>query len=704
MKHMISLLITLLLAPLAALNAAEPLAKAKPTPNPQLAAIEDVAGLPRVMLIGDSVSMGYTLPTRELLKGKANVHRPPRNCSSTGNGLNYLKSWLGDKKWDVIHFNFGLHDAKLPPEGVRHAPPEVYEKNLREFVKQMKATGAKLIFATTTPVPNGGNLRPTRRFGSVDQYNAVALKVMKEMDVAIDDLNAAIAPYVATKQRANDVHFSDEGSALLAKSVAASIVTALGLPVQQPAANAPARRSNVIFILADDQGWGDAGYLGHPYARTPNLDRLAADGTVIRNFYVNGPVCSPSRVGFMTGQYPARLGFHHITSKPDVNKQRQVPDWLNPDVMTIADVFKQAGYTTAHFGKWHLGKFGDSPSPSAYGFDYAAVHSGPGEQLRNKQEVSNEDPFLMTQLCFDRAIAFLREQKDAPFFLNVWSTLPHAPLRPSPAQRGAYREVNPDTKAFGKWMGDYIEAAKSPAEQMKTYLAAIAEVDRQVGRLREALAELKLGENTILVFSSDNGPEDYHIGNASNAGLGSPSSLRGRKRSLYEGGIRVPFIAAWPGKIPAGRVDNETVMSGADLMPTLAALTGIRCEAPAIDGEDLSSAMRGQPGVRQRPLHWEWFFEVVGHPAYFAPPLAVRDGPWKFYCDYAGKNAQLFDVTRDPSELAELSAQHPDVVNRLRTSALDWVKSLPPAELRNAVANGADRLKLLDIRESRKQQ
>lgn len=692
----LTLLTTLLLAPLAALSV-DPSSKAKPAPDPALAPIKDVAGLPRVLLIGDSVSIGYTLPTRELLKGKANVRRPPTNCSSTGHGLNYLKSWLGDEKWDVIHFNFGLHDAKLPPEGVRHAPPDVYEKNLRELVKQMQATGAKLIFATTTPVPNGGNLSPTRRFGNVDEYNAVAKKVMAENGVGINDLNAAIAPHVAKLQRPNDVHFTDEGSALLAKQVAKAIEVELGDGRQA------ARRPNVVFILADDQGWGDAAYNGHPYARTPNLDRLAAEGTVINNFYVNGPVCSPSRAAFMTGLYPARLGFHHITSKPDVNKQRQVPDWLNPDVMTIADVFKQAGYVTAHFGKWHLGKFGDSPAPPAYGFDSAAVHSGPGEQLRNRQEVSNEDPFLMTQLCFDRAIAFVHEHPDKPFYLNVWSSLPHAPLRPSTTQRGAYRGVTPDPKAFGKWMGDYIEAARSPAEQMKTYLAAIAEVDRQVGRLREALAELKLTENSILVFSSDNGPEDYAIGNASNAGMGSPGPLRGRKRSLYEGGIRVPFIAAWPGTIPAGRVDQETIMSGVDLMPTLAALAGIRCEAPAIDGEDLSNALRGEPAARRRPLHWEWFFEVVGNPAYFAPPLAVRDGPWKFYCDYEGGNVQVFDVVNDPSEVFQLSAQHPDVVERLRAAALAWVKSLPPAELRTAVANGADRMKLLDIRKPRKE-
>lgn len=201
--------------------------------------VEDVAGLPRVLLIGDSISIGYTLPTRALLKGKTNVHRPPTNCSSTGNGLANLASWLGSKKWDVIHFNFGLHDAKLPPEGVRHSPPDVYEKNLRELVARMKATGAKLIWATTTPVPNGGNLSPTRRFASVDSYNAIAKRVMDENGVAMDDLNAAVAPrmneLLIHKTGAQgvvqwDVHFVPEGYALLAKHVAASVEKALAKP------------------------------------------------------------------------------------------------------------------------------------------------------------------------------------------------------------------------------------------------------------------------------------------------------------------------------------------------------------------------------------------------------------------------------------------------------------------------------------------
>jgi acyl-CoA thioesterase-1 len=196
--------------------------------EPAFAPVEDVPGLPRVLLLGDSISIGYTLPVREILAGKANVHRPATNCSSTGNALKNLDAWLGEGKWDVIHFNFGLHDAKLPPEGIRHAPPEVYGRNLRELVRRLQATGARLVWATTTPVPNGGFISPTRRFGDIDQYNAVARQVMEENGVGIDDLNAAITPHLAATQRPNDVHYNDEGSAILAKAVAAAVMKGSG--------------------------------------------------------------------------------------------------------------------------------------------------------------------------------------------------------------------------------------------------------------------------------------------------------------------------------------------------------------------------------------------------------------------------------------------------------------------------------------------
>lgn len=213
-------------AGIASASAAEA-AKTKPAPDPALAPIADVPGLPRVLLIGDSISIGYTLPVRAALKDRANVHRPPGNCSSTGYTLSKLAEWLGSGKWDVIHFNWGLHDAKLPPEGVRHAPPEVYEQNLRQLVTRLKATGAKLIWATTTPVPMGGNLAPNRRFDSVDKYNAIAAKVMAEYGVATNDLNAAIAPHVAKLGRTNDVHFTTEGSAFLAEQVTRSVAAQL---------------------------------------------------------------------------------------------------------------------------------------------------------------------------------------------------------------------------------------------------------------------------------------------------------------------------------------------------------------------------------------------------------------------------------------------------------------------------------------------
>jgi acyl-CoA thioesterase-1 len=198
----------------------------KPAKSGALAPIEDQPGLPRVLLIGDSISIGYTPPTRELLKGKANVHRIPVNGGPTKNGTASIEKWLGTGKWDVIHFNWGIHDLKFMPVGKRQVEAEDYEKNLRALVARMKTTGAKLIWATTTPIPDG-ELIPVRRFGKVPEYNTIAKKVMTENGVAIDDLNAAITPRIAELQNPKDVHYKPEGYAFLAKQVAASIEAAL---------------------------------------------------------------------------------------------------------------------------------------------------------------------------------------------------------------------------------------------------------------------------------------------------------------------------------------------------------------------------------------------------------------------------------------------------------------------------------------------
>ena len=205
-----------------------PKAKAKTkAPDPAMAPIQDVAGLPRILLIGDSISIGYTLPVRKQLEGKANVHRITINGGPTANGVANLGKWLGPAKWDAIHFNFGLHDLKIMEGGKRQVEPEDYERNLRSLVAELRKTGARLIFATTTPVPEG-KLNPPRNFGDVATYNRIALKVMQENGVAIDDLNAAITPDLAKLQKPHDVHFTAEGYAALGQAVVQSLQKELG--------------------------------------------------------------------------------------------------------------------------------------------------------------------------------------------------------------------------------------------------------------------------------------------------------------------------------------------------------------------------------------------------------------------------------------------------------------------------------------------
>ncbi len=200
--------------------------KSKRAPNPVLAPIADAQGLPRVLLIGDSISMGYTLPTRKLLEGKANVHRIPANGGPTKNGVANIQKWLGTGKWDVIHFNWGIHDLKIMPDGKRQVEAADYEANLRSLVATLKATGAKLIWASTTPIPEG-ELNPPRSFGKVADYNEIAARVMKENSVTINDLNAWITPKFEEFHKPKDLHYSEAGSEHLAKKVAEAVGLAL---------------------------------------------------------------------------------------------------------------------------------------------------------------------------------------------------------------------------------------------------------------------------------------------------------------------------------------------------------------------------------------------------------------------------------------------------------------------------------------------
>ncbi len=463
------------------------------------------------------------------------------------------------------------------------------------------------------------------------------------------------------------------------------------------------QRPNIIFILTDDQGWADAKFAGHPYVITPNLDRLASQATWFRQFYVAATVCSPSRCGFMTSHFPARHLIHGHFATHAQNEARCMPDWLDPEVTTVTRLLQQSGYATAHFGKWHLGNGDGAPTPGAYGIDVhrtvntngpALGDDGPAPPDGKKRPPAQADPYFRaksTTMIVDETIDFIRKHKDGPFYVNVWTLLPHAPLKPTPEQLAVYQALVPraDDPAFGQWMQKYLGAAKDLKSQMQVFCASLTDLDAQIGRLMGALDEMGITDNTIIFFSSDNGPEDYRIGNAANAGVGSTGPLRARKRSMYEGGIRTFGLLRWPGRVAAGRVDNTSVMSSVDWLPTVCKLAGVNVpDAVQLDGEDMSDIWFGASRPRHKPLYWEWLFMVSGGGQYQPPTLAVRDGDWKLFMNHDGSHAELFDIPKDPAETRDVAAEHPEVVNELSAKLSAWVKSLPPSKARDLVASG----------------
>jgi len=437
-----------------------------------------------------------------------------------------------------------------------------------------------------------------------------------------------------------------------------------------------AEQPNVVFILCDDLGWGDLGCYGHARIKTPHLDRLAAEGTLFTQFYVNGSVCSPSRAAFMTGQFPARHGIHgHITPRTQQNRSRGMPNFLDPEATMLTRLLKQAGYATGHFGKWHLGQGEGAPEPDAYGIDEHRTRVSNGPDVDWKHPYFNSN---LTALYVDEAIRFVEAHRQQPFYLNLWTLLPHAPLHPTEEEMKPYRNLMPRRGLAGGFGAPHDGA-------MAIYYATITSLDAQIGRLLKCLDQLDLAGNTIVIFSSDNGPEDIHIRNASHSGVGSTGMFRGRKRSLYEGGIRVPLILRWPERIAAGRVDDQSVLTAVDLLPTLCNLAKV--EVPDRyrgDGEDVSDIWLGQPRGRNRPIYWEWRFRVWGHPLHHSPMLAVRSGPWKLLTNPEGGRVELYNIPADPMETDNLADQHPDRVEELAERVMAWQQELPPGPIESA--------------------
>ncbi len=437
------------------------------------------------------------------------------------------------------------------------------------------------------------------------------------------------------------------------------------------------KRPNIIFILADDLGWGDLGCYGQREIKTPHLDKFAQGGIRFTNFYVCGSVCSPSRAAFTTGQFPAMVGIHDYLRHPLTEGQQAagVQPFLDPKHPTLARILKGAGYATAHFGKWHLGSSPEAPTPSAYGYDVSRIVTGNGPRF----EVPERDEFFRaksTGLMVDEAIKFLEQNKDKPVYMNLWTLVPHATLNSTDEQETPYKHLRPG--------GAPDRGAKV------VYYSSVTDLDAQLGRLFAKLDEMKIADNTIILFSSDNGPEDMHIGNASHSGIGSPGPFRGRKRSLYDGGIRVPFIVRWPGVTPPGKVDDMSVVAAVDLLPSLAAIAGAKIPAGTrLDGEDVGDILRGSGRQRKTTLYWEYRFGVAGDSIHHNPQLAIREGNWKLLCNPDGSRVELYDLSDHKSDVDNVADTHLDIARRLTEKLIAWQKTLPPGKV-GATVGGND--------------
>jgi len=435
------------------------------------------------------------------------------------------------------------------------------------------------------------------------------------------------------------------------------------------------RRPNVILILADDLGPGDLGCTGGKDP-TPRLDRMAAEGTLFPQYTCAAPICSPSRAGILTGKFPARSRITSYLQTRKGNRGCEQADYLDPRAPSLPRTLRTAGYATAHFGKWHLGggrDVTDAPPFSAYGYDeHASTYESPEPNpdltatnwiWSDKDKVKR---WNRTAFFVDRTLDFLRRSGSKPCFVNLWPDDPHTPWVPGP------------------------DAPKGDTPE--NLRGVMAELDRQVGRLLDGLRDLGLEKDTLVLFTSDNGPLPA-FDRARTAGL------RGSKLSLYEGGLRMPFIARWPGRVPAGRVESETALSAVDLFPTLCAIAGAPAPETA-DGEDLSAALFGKSVARRRPLFWEYgrndqTFAYPKTAADRSPRVAVREGRWKLLLDPDGSRAELYDLAADPKEAVSVADRHPEVARALAEKALAWRGSLPAARP-NLVLFVADDLGYLD--------
>lgn len=446
---------------------------------------------------------------------------------------------------------------------------------------------------------------------------------------------------------------------------------ALGAPL------VAAERPNIVVVLIDDMGWGDFSCFGNTEVETPQIDRMAGEGMRFKQFYVNSPICSPSRCALTTGQYPQRWRITSYLANRGLNKKRGMSQWLDPNAPTVARFLQASGYATGHFGKWHLGgqrDVDDAPAISRYGYDVSLTNfegmgpkllpltlkpgdDEPGKIWADAERLGGPVTWMqrskITSGFVNAALPFMDQavRDGKPFYINIWPDDVHSPFWPpvdqwADGKRGLYRSV-------------------------------LRETDRQLGRLFDHIRNSpELRDNTIVILFSDNGPEP---------GAGSAGPFRGTKGMLYEGGIRSPLIVWAPGRMdPAkvGSVNDSSIFAAFDLVPSLLKLAEVDSrEEVAFDGEDLSATLLGKSDAsRDTPIFWRRPPDRKredGPKSPDLPDLAVRDGKWKLLCEYDGSKPQLYDLVNDPAESRNLAAEQREVVDRLTNMAVAWHRSMP---------------------------
>jgi arylsulfatase A-like enzyme len=453
------------------------------------------------------------------------------------------------------------------------------------------------------------------------------------------------------------------------------------------------RRPNIIFVLADDLGYTDLACYGSKYYETPHIDRLAAEGARFTDGYSCGANCQPTRAALMTGQYGPRTGVYTVgginrfnwQSRPlrPVDNLKELP----LDKITIAQALKDAGYATGMFGKWHLGN-SEAHHPSQRGFDEAIVSAGKHFNFKTNPPTEVESHEYLADFLTDKAIDFIEHHKDEPFFLYVPHYAVHSPHK-------AKEELI--QKFEGK---EPVGGHKDP-----TYAAMIASVDESVGRIVAKLKELNLTEDTLVIFSSDNGGVGgYPRARVNIGGITDNFPLKGGKGTFYEGGIRIPYIFNWPGKIKGGRT-VDALVSSVDLFPTLLEIAGATPRSDqTTDGVSYANILlNAELSTEREPHFWHFpgYLGAAQNQWRTTPCSAIRDGDWKLLEYFEDGHLELYNLKYDIGEEHNLATEKPDLAKKLHGQLVAWRESVG-AQLPTENANQTDQVKNKNKRQRRK--